>query len=519
MAPSFVRLTPLLFAFPLQLLILVGCGGGGSTGAQSTNAKSSNSPTTHGYFRKTNGATGAIATATGNAAANMSYPRIGESATLLADGRVLIAGGNNTPIDNPNFTTYNSAELFDPSSELFSMVPSTMSVARTEHCAVMMSDKRVLMISGGGNFGPMPDLSLVDIFDPSTNSFSSQHIAGFQLLPTGTTGSDSLHCFLLPGQRVFIFGGSIWSATSSGQLAAPSVLDLATWTVRPVTLLGTDPLLYERSYESATQAFDGRVFVVGGMTAHYLNIGHYQDSADVLVFDPATETMQIVGQMLTARGLAGILPMDDGSIEVYGGAQENPDGISAQRLTSIERISPTGSATSIGDLAAIKLYFTSVMLQNGLSLHAGGAGSDGTTTQTAILFDETAHSSSFTGNMNEERSDYGITMLGTGRVLIAGGDNVFGKASNTAEIYEPDAEFYITLPNPVLALGESVQLTPQPNLTVTWSAKLGTVNAGGLYTAPDVATWQAKGTAPFDEVTATAPDGSQATARIKLLAP
>ncbi len=513
MSPSSVRLTSALLAFLIQLLILAGCGGGGtSTGSQI--AKS-----TYGTFRKTNGATSAIAKASANTTVNMSYPRIAPSATLLADGRVLIAGGNTTLIDNPNFAAYNSAELFDPSTELFSLVPSTMSVARTEQCAVMMSDKRVLMISGAGNYGPMPDLSLVDIFDPSTNSFSSQHVAGYQLLPTGTSGNDRLHCFLLPGKRVFIFGGAIWSATASTQMAAPSVLDLTTWTVRPITLMGSDPLLYERYYASAAQAFDGRVFVVGGMTAHYLGTGNAQDSADVLVFDPATETMQVIGRMLTARSDAGILPMDDGSIEVYGGAQENPDGITAQRLTSIERISSTGLATNIGDLAAIKLYFTSVMLQNGLSVHVGGAGRDGMSTKAELVFDETAHWSSFTGSMIEDRSDYGITMLGTGRVLIAGGSDSFGQASDTAEIFEPDAEFYITLPNPALALGESVQLTPQPNLTVTWSAKLGTVNTGGLYTAPDVATWQAKGTAPFDEVTATASDGTQATARIGLLAP
>jgi len=379
----------------------------------------------------------------------------------------------------------------------------------------MMSDKRVLMISGAGNYGPLPDLSLVDIFDPTTNSFSSQHIAGYQLVPSGTSGDDTLHCFLLPGKRVFIFGGAI----SSTQMAAPSVLDLTTWTVRPVTLLGTDLLLYERYYASAAQASDGRVFVVGGMTAHYLSTTTSQASADVLVFDPATETMQVVGQLLTARTDAGILPMDDGSIEVYGGANWASDGFTVQRLTSVEQISSAGSATKIGDLAAIKLYFTSVMLQNGLSLHVGGAGSDGTSTNHELVFDETAHWSSFTGNMIEQRSDYGITMLGTGRVLISGGSNSFGQASDTSEIYEPDAEFYITLPNPVLALGESVQLAPQPNLTVTWSAKLGTVNTSGLYTAPDVATWQAKGTAPFDEVIATASDGSQATARIELLAP
>ncbi len=519
MAPSCVRLTPVLLAFLIQLPILVGCGGGPSTGLQSAN-----SATTYGHFRQTHGATGSAVGSVGKTSANttvtMSYPRTGHSATLLADGRVLVAGGNNTTINNSNFTTYNSAELFDPTTELFSMVPSTMSVARTEQCAVTMPDKRVLMISGSGNFfSSPPDFSLVDIFDAATNSFSSQHVAGYQLLPTGTSGDDSLHCFLLPGQRVFIFGGAIWSPTAVTQMAAPSVLDLTTWTVRPVTLIGSDPLVYERYYASAAQAFDGRVFVVGGMTAHYLGIGTTQASADVLAFDPATETMQVVGQMFTPRVEAGILPMDDGSIEVYGGSNWASDGITAQRLTSIERISSTGSATSIGDLAAIKLYFTSVMLQNGLSLHLGGAGSDGLTNKTELVFDENGHQSSYTGKMVEERSDYGITMLGTGRVLITGGSDSFGQVSDTAEIYEPDAEFYVTLPNPVLALGESVQLTPQPNLTVIWSAKVGTVDASGLYTAPDIVTWQAKGTAPFDEVTATASDGSQATARIELLAP
>jgi hypothetical protein len=506
---SSVRLTSQLFSLLSLLLILVGCGGGSGNTSSSTTAQ--NAKSVYGYFRKTNGTP---AQTSRNTTVNMSYGRIGHTATLLADGRVLIAGGNNSPVDNPNFTTYNSAELFDPSTELFSLVPSTMSVARTEHCAVMLPDKRVLMISGGGNYGPRPDLSLVDLFDPTTNTFSSQHVTGYQLIPTGTTGDDKPHCFLLPGERVFIFGGAI----SANQMAAPSVLDLTTWTVRPVTLIGNDPLLFERYYESATQASDGRVFVVGGMTAHYLDTPYSQASADTLVFDPLTETMQVMGQLLTARTDAGILPMDDGSVEVYGGATWASHG-TVQRLTSIERISLTGSATKIGDLADVKLYFTSVLLQNNLSLHVGGADSDGLSTNAELVFDEAGHWSSFTGNMVKVRLDYGIDMLGTGRVLITGGEDTSVQANDTGEIYEPGAKFYVTTPAPVLALSESVQLTQQPNLTATWSTKVGTVSASGLYTAPDLTRWHAQGNPPFDDVTATASDGSRATARIQLLAP
>jgi hypothetical protein len=391
-----------------------------------------------------------------------------------------------------------------------------MSVARTEQCAVMLPDKRVLMLSGYWNYPP--DLSLVDIFDPTTNTFSSQHVDGYQLLPLGpSAGTDKLHCFLLPGERVFIFGGAA-DAGGSVAWAAPSVLDLTTWTVRPITLVG-DPLLYERYWAGATQAFDGRVFVVGGVTANYIATVNSQDSVDVLVFDPTTETMQVIGQLQTARSEAGMLPLDDGSVEVYGGAKSGPTAADeVQRLTSVEQISPIGSATKIGDLAAVKLNYVPVLLQNGLSLHAGGAGGDGLTNSDEVLFDENTHQSWFTGNMIEQRDDYGIQMLGTGRVLITGGENSFAHASNTGEIYESNAKFYITLPHPVLALGESVQLTPQPSISVTWSAKVGTVNASGLYTAPDVARWRAEGTPPFDDVMATASDGTQATVRIPLLA-
>ena len=167
MTPSPVRLTPVLLAFLTPLLILVGCGGGGGTSTGVQSAKTTGK-TTYGYFRKSNGATGAGS----NTSVNMSSPRTGHSATLLADGRVLVAGGNTTTINNPNFTTYNSAELFDPTTELFSMVPSTMSVARTEQCAVTMPDKRVLMISGSGNFfSSPPDFSTGRYFRPGDEQF------------------------------------------------------------------------------------------------------------------------------------------------------------------------------------------------------------------------------------------------------------------------------------------------------------------------------------------------------------
>ncbi len=62
----------------------------------------------------------------------MLEPRSGHSATLLPDGKVLIAGGMRR---NQDF--YRSAELYDPTTGIFSARPGDMAIARVGHAAVL----------------------------------------------------------------------------------------------------------------------------------------------------------------------------------------------------------------------------------------------------------------------------------------------------------------------------------------------------------------------------------------------
>ena len=490
--------------------LLSSCGGGNSPTPNQPQEPSTTKFS--GYFRKTNATipapasvgTGLFsATESINPTVNMTYPREAHTATALPDGRILIAGGNTTRVNNPDFKLHNTAEIFDPESETFSLLASSMSIPRTDHCATLLPNGIVLLLGGTDNQFPS---SYVDLFDPSNGQFTATTVQDGNELPLSWGV-----CFTLPNNRVFVFGGA---AVINGQTdgALPQVVDIQEWKARPATLVG-DSAFFKRLDFGSVQLPDGRVVITGGMVDPYHQTTRV--TSDIMIFDPADETMRVIGQMKEARAFHGSLVTPAGDIEVYGGAHFDTSSTPQPvRLTSIERITPSGTSSKIGDLPDTRVVFTSAMLQNGRSLHVGGAGSDGMSTKTQIIFDENSRKSGYTGDMVEDRLKYSITPLKTGRILISGGSTSnLGIVSNTGEIFEPEANVYVFLPKTALAPGESVQLTAEYNGTVTWTAKFGPVDQSGLYTAPTSPTEY------FDEVTATAPTGASATGRISILIP
>ena len=99
----------------------------------------------------------------------MNSDRAGHTATLLGNGKVLLAGG----FDGTQ--ALKTAEVYDPSSNTFTATSSDMTSERVGGTATLLSDGNVLLAGGQpGSLtsGPYLPLSSAELYSPATNKFS-----------------------------------------------------------------------------------------------------------------------------------------------------------------------------------------------------------------------------------------------------------------------------------------------------------------------------------------------------------
>lgn len=181
-----------------------------------------------------------------SAAGAMLEKRNGHTATLLSNGQVLITGGEPTFDDYPTNSSFDSAEIFDPSSGMFSFA-GTMTEPRVAHYAVLLPNGKVLV---GGGYAP--DMGSAELFDPLTRLFepTGRMTSGARASALGT---------LLPSGQVLVTGGkdSFELATSTAELYDPTS---ATFSVTGSMTVGRDGF-------AGVLLQDGRFFVYGGATS------------------------------------------------------------------------------------------------------------------------------------------------------------------------------------------------------------------------------------------------------------
>ena len=257
----------------------------------------------------------------------MSNGRQIHTATLLADGRVLVAGG----YEAGNITLA-SADLYDPATDTFSATGS-LAAARGSHTATLLSDGRVLVAGGGPASWSVGDASLAsaELYDPTTGTFS----------PTGsvTTARGFHTATLLADGRVLITGGhpAAWSATGPF-IASAELYDPTTGTFSPTGSLAT-----ARDLHTATLLSGGRVLVAGGLARGRAYADDPQFLALAELYDPAG-SFSATGPMTERRAWQMATLLADGRVLVTGGS-----GDFAAPLASAELFDPaTGTFSPAG---------------------------------------------------------------------------------------------------------------------------------------------------------------------------
>jgi len=353
-----------------------------------------------------------VATATCVSAQNFSYTgslntaRYNQTATLLTNGIVLIAGGTNS-----GFAAEVSAELYDPATGTFTTTGS-LNAARTQYSATLLNNGKVLI--AGGNNGLGVGLASAELYDPATGTFTF----------TGSlnTARQNHTATLLNNGMVLIAGGLMTSEEIT--LASAELYDPATGTFTFTGSLNT-----ARFEHTATLLNNGMVLFAGGVSYASSSV-----LASAELYNPATGIFTTTGSLNTARTLHTATLLNNGMVLFAGGSDS-----SGNASASAELYNPaTGIFTPIESLDTARFWHTATPLNNGMVLIAGGADSGGNALASAELCNPATETFALTGTLNTARSLHTATLLNNGMVLIAGGaTSGLAAALGTAELYEP----------------------------------------------------------------------------------
>ena len=279
-----------------------------------------------------------------NPSRNMTIKRAAHTATLLPDGKVLVAGGF-----TGDDSSLSSAEVFDPTTNVFAPV-GNMNATRAGHTATLLPNGMVL-IAGGYNGSY---LASAEVYDPATRTFT--------LTGRMVTARSGHTATLLKNGKVLLVGGTGvgWAFLADAELYDPVAK----------TFTATSSMATARESHTATLLSGGKVLITGGHKGRRPSVTIYSSAE---IYDPTSGTFTAAGNMTRGRHKHDAIVLSDGRVLIAGGSDER-DGRGA--YVSAEVYNPvTGAFTSTGNmnLPRYKLQGTAVLLNGGKVLIAGGA--------------------------------------------------------------------------------------------------------------------------------------------------
>ena len=291
-----------------------------------------------------------------SATGSLATARNFHTATVLADGRVLVSGGSGA------FGGFlSSAELYDPATGLFTTTGSLLR-ARSQHTATLLASGKVLL-AGGYTDGPSPAGSATaELYDPATGTFSA---AGTLARPRAQHSA-----MRLASGKVLL---------SRGDMLQPSVPDGTAELYDPMTTAFslTGSTITPRAAHHALLLTDGRVALVGGNTTSTSN-------ADI--YDPTNATFTTLAlSTAPAIGTASVM-MPSGKALLVGG--QSTAGTFVQAAQSLDFAA--GSTEMLAQLLFVRNGASATMVAPDRVLIFGGRGA-GRMVERAEVYDVTAN--------------------------------------------------------------------------------------------------------------------------------
>ncbi len=355
----------------------------------------------------------------------MAVARAGQTATLLHDGDVLVAGGGTA-----------KAELYDPTSGTFSKTGS-LPVALRDATATLLPSGEVLV--AGGLHGSA-QLARAELYDPTTGTWAPT--GSMSVARSGQTAT------LLPDGKVLVAGGGCNGQNygcDAGSfletLKSAELYDPATGTWSP-----TGSMTDGRQFFTATLLPDGQVLAAGGFNS--CDDDFCSDLANAELYNPATGTWSGAGSFDGPREQQTATLLADGDVLVAGGLDEGGgSGYPTSDATATLYDPSTNRWTATAPMPGRHYGQSATLLANGWVLVAGGQSA------AAEVYEPPSGVWVPTGNMSTPRTHQAATLLPDGQVLVTGGNGPDGKPQSTAERYLTGAGPLVTATPATLGFG------------------------------------------------------------------
>lgn len=354
----------------------------------------------------------------------------GHSATLLADGRVLV-------VQNTSPGPSSGTELYDSTAPFWS---STLTAPSTIGPMVLLTNGLVLSVGGVTNLSTATNdvlggLKTVELFNPNTGAWTAMNSMNY------ARGSHSVT--LLPGGKVLVAGGYTFATNSPpGGTIAPLASELfdpvsGTWSI-------SGNLKNIRSDHAAILLPTGKVLIAGGSCPTNSPLLACE------LYDPATGIWTLTGSLHTEHLSPQMSLLPNGKILLAGGYGSVP-------TAATEIYDPSaGTWTTNAPMNAARYKASSCLLPNGKVLVAGGLGSSSTYLSSAETYDYTSNKWTTVNSMTDTREAASGILLSGGKVLVAGGVYSTGGPTQyrgTSELFDPATGTWTN--GPALTMGRA----------------------------------------------------------------